>query len=61
MANALNQDLTDKIVLVDGRRFKCEGGFGCRSFCSGQKIFGRFQDTGEEATISGYDVEALAP
>ena len=59
MANALKVDLEGKTVVVNGRRFLCQGGFGCRTFTSGTKIFGTFLDNGHQASISGYDVEKL--
>ena len=61
MANRLGVDLEGKtVVLPDGRSFKCEGGFGCRTFTHGSRIFGHYTDTGEKVSISGYDVVRLA-
>lgn len=60
MANSLGIDLKGKTVIVQGRKFLCENGFGIRSFTSGRAIYGKFLDTGEEGQISGYEVEKLA-
>lgn len=67
MANKLNIELKDKIVIARGKRFLCEGGFGCSPQTSGVKIFGKFIDDktlnskGEQYTefISGYEVEKI--
>ncbi len=60
MANSLNQDIKNKTVIVDGRRFHCKGGFGCYSFTMGSAINGQFENDNESCRISGHDVERLA-
>ena len=69
MANILNLDLNNKIVVVDGklysgsvikRLFRCKSGFGCESFTSGRAIYGEFLVDGERCRISGYDIVRLA-
>lgn len=67
MANNLQMELEGKVVLARGKRFLCEGGFGCSPNTNGIKIFGRFIDDktlnskGEPYTelISGYEVDSL--
>jgi len=63
-------DLEGKVVLIrksyfkpeyaDGdRRFKCEGGFGCKPYLSGTAVFGTFLSDGEQARINRGDVESV--
>ena len=59
--NSLNQDIKDKVVIVEGRRFHCKGGFGCYSFTMGSAIHGQFENENCSTRISGHDVERLAP
>lgn len=50
--------LTQKVVtLKNGRRFRCEEGFGCMPFLSGNAIYGEFLDTGEQTRIERWQVE----
>jgi hypothetical protein len=72
MANSLNIELTDKVVVLNEeifkpeftalkfRLFKVSGGFGASPETIGRKIFGKFLSDGEECGYSGYDVERLA-
>jgi hypothetical protein len=69
MSNSLNQNILGKVVIVSAeytcgsenqRKFRCEDGFGCFSFTSGQAIFGTVVATGEKCRIEGYMIEKLA-
>jgi hypothetical protein len=72
MANSLNEDLTDRYVVLkvgvlkpefdtpEGRVFHARGGFGCRSFTNGTAVFGEFVGDGEECRMSGYDFARFA-
>jgi hypothetical protein len=68
MANSLNEDVTNKVVIlsseyyvgsVDKRRFLCESGFGCVPFTMGGAIFGTFLSDGEKCRVEGYQIERL--
>jgi hypothetical protein len=69
MANALNEDLTGKVVIfaqtymsvpATEHPFEVEGGFGARSFTSGNALMGTFLSDGEKARMEGYMVERYA-
>ena len=70
MANTLNLDLHDKVVVLKpdhfkgderARRFLCLNGFGCNpSPLGGRRIFGRFLIDSEECSVSGESVLKLA-
>jgi len=70
MSNNLNITIEGKTVVLSAeyfpgrteaqRKFKCEDGFGCYPFTSGQAIFGIFMESGEKARVEGFMVEKLA-
>lgn len=72
MANRLDTDLTDKVVVIDKRYLKAEfhsvkarlfqarGGFGCQPETIGNAVIGTFLSDGEEARIEGFMVERFA-
>jgi hypothetical protein len=70
MANALNEDLTDKVVIIGkeylrpefhhDRRFMCQDGFGCKPYTIGKAIFGYYLIDGEQDRIEGFMVESIA-
>ena len=72
MANALNEDLEGRYVVlleesmgdewkdITYRVFLCEGGFGCRSFTSGRAIIGTTPFDGEKFRIDSYEIERFA-
>lgn len=70
MVNSLGIDLTGKTVLIlksslkpewreGDRRFKVSGGFGAKPHTMGKALFGTFLVDGEEARMSGWDVESV--
>ena len=61
-------DLTGKVVVLsdkhyqgdlESRRFRCESGFGCRPFTSGNAIFGEFLADGQRARVERWQVESV--
>lgn len=69
MANTLNADLTDKVVVLSSdyikgderaRRFLVTGGFGALPHTSGNALVGTFLIDGEKARMEGYMVEKLS-
>ena len=72
MANALNEDLTGRVVVLstewmeaksapaERRCFRVDDGFGARSFTAGNAIFGEFLYDGERCRMEGYMVERFA-
>jgi hypothetical protein len=54
-AKVLRAEFADK-----DRRFKAEGGFGCRPFLSGTAVVGRFLLDGEETRLNRGDFEGFA-
>jgi hypothetical protein len=72
MANALNEDLTGRYVVLredamsenyrdlPNRIFKVEGGFGAVPFTIGQALMGTTPIDGEKFRVGGYDVERFA-
>ena len=69
MANALNQDITNKVVLLKElfyyggereRRFLCLGGSGCRADTNGTAVWGVFLVDGEYARVHGSHVACLS-
>jgi hypothetical protein len=70
MANRLDVDLTGKVVLVRTppgipkqsermRKFRCEGGFGCRPYTAGMAIFGHWLYDDSEGRIDGSMVDKI--
>jgi hypothetical protein len=66
MANKINQELKDKVVIARKKEFKCVEGFGCSPNTNGCKILGYFvngelNSKGEPYMefISGYEVEKI--
>ena len=65
------QDLTGRTVLLssdvyhgseEDRRFKCEAGFGCKSFTSGQAVIGHYVGgklDGVKARVERYEVDKV--
>lgn len=72
MANALNEDIMGKHVVIPEtyfkpefhdikfRVFKAEGGFGCSPHTSGTAVFGETIYDGDRFRIEGYEIERLA-
>jgi hypothetical protein len=69
MANALNEDLTGKVVIfkqeymsvpVTEHPFRVRGGFGASPFTSGHALMGTFLSDGERTRMEGYMVDRLA-
>ena len=72
MANALNTDLTDVVVMIrvdklrpghkqsKCRLFKVTGGPGAQSSTTGTELFGEFLCDGEHGRINSYDIERFA-
>jgi hypothetical protein len=72
MANALNMDLTDKVVVLDARYFtaahhdvksrlfRVEGGYGAVPYTLGKALVGTFLSDGERTRMEGYMVERIA-
>jgi hypothetical protein len=69
MANALNEDLTGKVVIFDQKYmsvpatehpFEVTGGFGAKPFTGGRALMGTFLSDGEKARMEGYMVERYA-
>jgi hypothetical protein len=72
MANNLDMDLTDKVVVLDAqylkpeyhslrsRLFKVSGGFGALPFTAGRALMGEFLCDGERCRMEGFMVERLA-
>lgn len=69
MANSLNMDLTDKVVIFKQKcltvpaldhPFRVEGGFGAKPYTQGRALIGTFLSDGEVARMEGYMVERLA-
>jgi hypothetical protein len=72
VANALNENLTGRYVILNGRTFKpdyqdikhrvflVEEGFGAVSYTSGTAIFGTTPVDGESFRAEGFDVERFA-
>ena len=72
MANALNEDLTGRVVLISAHYMKQEyadparrvfvvsGGFGAKPYTSGGGCFGAFLFDGEQCRMEGYMVERFA-
>lgn len=69
MANALNEDLTGKVVIFDQKYlkvpaedhpFRVEGGFGAVPYTMGNALAGTFLSDGESARMEGYMVKRLA-
>lgn len=62
MANKLNIELKDRVVIARGKKFLCKDGFGCSPETNGCKILGYFLGElnrhGEPYMefISGYEV-----
>lgn len=66
MSNRLRINLEGKRVVMKGegteahRTVLCTGGFGCSTETMGSRICGIHEETGEEITVSGREVEKLA-
>lgn len=64
MANKLNIDLTNKMVIDgQGKKFVCESGFGCKPTTAGGKIYGYWINkdmTKTDGVIRGELVKRLA-
>lgn len=69
MANSLNIDLTDKVVIFRQKYltvpalehpFRVGGGFGSKPYTIGRALFGEFLSDGERARMEGFMVERLA-
>lgn len=69
MANSLNIDLTDQVVIFHQRYLKVlatehpfhvGGGFGALPYTSGSALGGTFLSDGEVCRMEGYMVERLA-
>lgn len=72
MGNSLNEDLTNRHVVIERTRlapeyrdihsriFFAEGGFGCLPFTSGTAVMGHSVIDGEKFRIGGYEVERFA-
>lgn len=72
MANAINQDITNKVVVlkeevmtpeyrgIADRLFLAEGGFGCQPSTIGGAVFGKHLSDGERARYDGWHFERLA-
>ena len=72
MANALQEDITGRYVVINGRTFTSayqdikyrvflvSGGFGAVPFTSGTAVFGSTPIDGERFRVEGYDIERLA-
>ncbi len=72
MANALKEDLTGRVVIIDAehmkpefstpelRAFRVSGGFGASSFTTGNAIFGEFLSDGERCRMEGWMVDRFA-
>ena len=72
MSNALNADLTGKVVVLKPeflkpayrdlkwRLFLVEDGFGAKPYTHGQGLFGKFVMDAESARMEGYMVERFA-
>ena len=69
MANSLNIDLTDKVVIfrqnylkvpANEHPFLVGGGFGASPHTSGSALGGTFLSDGETCRMEGYMVERLA-
>lgn len=72
MANSLNIDITDKVVVIAeqhmaegyenlaNRLFKAEGGFGCDPQTMGNAVVGTYLVDGEKARREGWQIERLA-
>jgi hypothetical protein len=56
--------LKGKTVIVRGKEFICESGFGCDPDLSGTKIFGHFKFYGTKAQMHSFirrgDIESIA-
>jgi hypothetical protein len=75
MANSLNKELKGKIVVLKKEAFKPEyreqyqdeksrrvkvlGGFGASAITIGKMLHIKFESNGDEASVSGYDVEKI--
>ena len=72
MANRLNENLTNRVVIIDAaqmkpeyntparRAFRVSGGFGASSFTSGNAIMGEFLMDGQRCHMEGWQVERFA-
>jgi hypothetical protein len=71
MANALNEDVTGRVIVVKQEvlkpeyiatelPFRCEDGFGCFPHTSGTHISGVWLSDGEQGSIRGYDIDRYA-
>lgn len=71
MANALQEDVTGRVVVLKQERlkeeftatelpFRCEHGFGCFPHTSGSHISGEWLSDGERGSIRGYDIDRYA-
>ena len=70
MANALDIDLEDKVVIFAQRYLRVPAtehpfhvngaGFGCKPYTTGSALSGTFLSDGESARMEGYMVERLA-
>ena len=72
MSNNLNEDITNRYVIVKEETFKAEyrdlkwrvfharGGFGCQPYTAGSAVFGSCVHDGEEFRIEGYHIERFA-
>ncbi len=72
MANRLNENLINRVVIIDAseikpefntparRAFRVSSGFGASSFTSGHAIGGEFLFDGERCRMEGWQVERFA-
>jgi hypothetical protein len=69
MANSLDVDLTDKVVIFKqhyltvpalAHPFRVEGGFGAQPYTIGRALIGTFLSDGEKCRMEGFMVERLA-
>jgi len=72
VANALNEDLTGRVVILGAeylkpelaaptlRAFRVDDGFGAKPYTAGHAIMGEFLSDGERCRMEGYMVERFA-
>lgn len=72
MANALNKDLTGRVVIIRAqemkpeyaephlRAFRVDDGFGAKPYTAGQALLGEFLADGEQCRLEGWRVERFA-
>lgn len=72
MANALNEDITGRYVILSEeslaeeyrdikfRVFHATGGFGCVPYTAGQAVHGSTPIDGEKFRVEGFEIERFA-